>query len=210
VTAGDDDDAVVRDARSLWQLIGEPKPATLEKESDSLDEYGRLFLSLCPFICLGTSGPDGRATVSPRGDPPGFVKVLDDHTILVPERPGNRRADSMRHILDNPAVGIVAFVPGVEETLRLGGQGTVVADPGLLTSTEVRGRAAVVGTLVELDYVYFHCGKAVIRSDLWGGRYQVSRDEFPSLAQILRAQRGSGDETALQAEVDDSYTNRLY
>jgi uncharacterized protein len=202
--------SVITDTRSLWDLIGEPKPATLEKESSSLDPYARLFLSLCPFICLGTTGRDGRATVSPRGDPSGFVKVLDDRTVLIPERPGNRRADSMRNLLEKPAVGILAFVPGVEETLRLGGRGTVVSDPTLLAGTEVRSRAAIVGIRVELDYVYFHCGKAIIRSDLWGERHKIDHREFPPLAQILRAQRGEGDVASIQAEIDESYGNRLY
>lgn len=193
----------------LHDLLGEPRQSAVDKGADSLDRYARLFLSLCPFICIGTSDAAGIATVSPRGDPPGFVTVLDDRTILIPDRPGNRRVDTMRNILANPRLGIVAFLPGVGETLRISGRGSIVTDAELLEGSVVSGRAPKVGVRVEIDDVYFHCAKAIIRSDLWGGRYLVDRTQFPSFAEILRGQRG-GELDSIQADLDESYQNRLY
>jgi PPOX class probable FMN-dependent enzyme len=201
--------ATITTVERLRELLGEPRAANLEIERDRLDRYGKQFLSLSPFLCIGTGG-EGNIDVSVRGDPPGFVRIVNDRTLLIPERPGNRRAETMRNLLRSPQVGIVSFVPGVEETLRICGRGSVVDDPELLAGTEVRGRAAIIAIKVEIDRVFFHCGKAIIRSDLWGGRYQIDRAEFPPLAQILRDQRWGRDIDAIQAEIDDSYQNRLY
>jgi uncharacterized protein len=197
------------DIQSIRELIGEPTEKILKGERDRLDKYDRLFLSMSPFLCLGTSSDSG-ADVSVRGDPPGFVKVIDNRTILIPERPGNRRADSMKNLVENPLIGIVSFIPGVAETLRICGRGSVVTDPELLAGTEVQGKAPRVGIKVEIDRVFFHCGKAIIRSDLWGDRYKIDRSEFPSLAQILHDQRWGGDTEDIQAEIDESYQKRLY
>lgn len=200
----------ISDQDQLRELIGTPRQTALEKGADRLDQYGKLFLSLCPFICLGTADAEGNATVSPRGDPPGFVTVVDDRTIMIPERPGNRRADTMRNILSNPKVGIVAFVPGIGETLRISGRATLTADPALLAAAELAGRVPKIGIRVEIDDVYFHCAKAIIRSDLWGGRYVIEDGDFPPYAEVLRGQRGSGDRDKIEAEITESYTKRLY
>ena len=197
------------DMQALRNRVGEPRAASVTKDRDRLDKYDRLFLSMSPFLCLGTYA-NGHADVSVRGDPPGFVKIIDDRTILVPERPGNRRADTMGNLLVNPQIGIVSFVPGVEETLRMSGHGSVVDDDELLAGTEVQGRLARIGIKVDIERVFFHCGKAIIRSDLWGGRYQIDRSEFPPLAQILRDQKWGGDKETIQKEIDESYKNRLY
>ena len=201
--------ATITTVERLRELIGEPRAANRDIDRDRLDKYDKLFLSLCPFLCIGT-GAEENVDVSVRGDPPGFVKILDDRTLLIPERPGNRRAETMQNLIRSPQVGIVSFVPGVEETLRICGRGSIVDDPELLAGTEVRGRAAILAIRVEIDRVFFHCGKAVIRSDLWGGRYQIDRGEFPPLARILRDQRWGRDIDAIQEQIDDSYQNRLY
>jgi PPOX class probable FMN-dependent enzyme len=202
--------SAVPDLRALRHLIGEPKQSTMTKDRNQLDKYDRLFLAKSTFLSLGTTSVDGHVDVSLRGDPPGFVKVVDDRTFFIPERPGNRRADTMGNLMKNPALGIVAFVPGVDETLRICGRGVVVDDSDLLTATAVRGRLPKVGIRVEVDRVFFHCGKAIRRSDLWGGRYQIERSEFPSLAQILRDQEWGGDIESIQKEIDESYQNRMY
>jgi PPOX class probable FMN-dependent enzyme len=202
--------STVPDLRALRDRIGEPREASLTKDRDRLDKYDRLFLSKSPFLSLGTTAADGHVDVSIRGDPPGFVRVLDDRTILIPERPGNRRADTMGNLMKNPAIGIVSFVPGVEETLRICGRGLVVDDSELLAPSAVRNRPPKVGIQVEIDRVFFHCGKALKRSDLWGGGYQIERSEFPSLAQILHDQKWGGDVDSIQAEIDESYQNRMY
>jgi uncharacterized protein len=202
--------STITDVQSLREVVGEPRAGSATKGYNFLDVHSKRFLSLCPFLCLGTTSVDGKADVSPRGDPPGFVKVLDDRTILIPERPGNRRADSMQNLLENPPVGIVAFLPGVDETLRMNGRGSVTSDPELLAGTEVRGKAAKYGIVVEIEEVFFHCGKAIIRSDLWGGQFQIERSEFPRLAQILRDQNWGDDIDEIQKTIDESYRNRLY
>jgi uncharacterized protein len=202
--------STVTDLQSLRDLIGEPRSATMTKDRDRLDKYDRLFLEQTTFLGIGTTGHDGHVDVSIRGDPPGFVKVLDDRTILIPERPGNRRADTMGNLMKNPAIGIVALLPGVDETVRLCGRGSVVDDEDLMALTAVRGRTAKVGIKVEVDRVFFHCGKALKRSDLWGGSYQIERSEFPPLAQILRDQDWGGNVDSIQKEIDESYQNRMY
>jgi uncharacterized protein len=202
--------SAITDLQQLREVVGEPRSESSTKGYSFLDVHAKRFLSLCPFLCLGTMSLDGKADVSPRGDPPGFVKVLDDRTILIPERPGNRRADSMQNLLENPPVGIVAFLPGVDETLRMNGRGSVTSDPELLAGTEVRGKAAKYGIVVEIEEVFFHCGKAIIRSDLWGGKFQIERSEFPRLAQILRDQNWGDDIDEIQQTIDESYSNRLY
>ena len=130
---------------TLREIIGPKMPLAIEKEMPRLDHHCRNFIALSPFLCIGTMGPDGKADVSPRGDPPGFVKVLDDRTILIPDRPGNRRVDSMTNITANPSVGIIFLVPGMEETLRLNGRATIVRDPALLADMAVGRQSAEAG-----------------------------------------------------------------
>jgi uncharacterized protein len=202
--------STITDVQTLRDVVGEPRNESCTKGYDFLDVHAKRFLALCPFLCLGTTSRDGKADVSPRGDPPGFVKVIDDRTILIPERPGNRRADTMQNLLENPPVGIVAFLPGVDETLRMNGRGSVTNDPELLAGTEVRGKAAKYGIVVDLEEVFFHCGKAIIRSDLWGGKFKIERSEFPRLAEILRDQKWGDDIDQIQNDIDESYRNRLY
>lgn len=199
----------IEDLKTLRELIGKPSEATLKNANRSLDKYARLFLAKSPFLAVASVGDDG-VEVSVRGDPPGFVKVIDDRTVLIPERPGNRRASTMGNLFENPHIAIVSFVPGVDETLRFRGRGSVVAAPELLAGTEVRGRAARVGIKVEISRVFFHCGKALMRSDLWHGRYAIDRSDFPSLAQILHDQDWGGDVEKIQAEIDESYQKRMY
>lgn len=202
--------STVSDLSTLRNLIGEPRNAGLARHRDRLDKYDRLFLSKATFLTLATVQPDGQVEVSIRGDPPGFVEVLDDRTILIPERPGNRRAETMGNLMTNPAVALVFLLPGVDETLRMHGRGAVVDDPELLTPTAIDGKVPKVGLRIEVERVFFHCGKALKRSDLWGDRYQIERSEFPRLAQILHDQKWGGDVESIQKEIDESYQNRMY
>jgi len=196
---------------TLREIIGPKMPLAIEKEMPRLDHHCRNFIALSPFLCIGTMGPDGKADVSPRGDPPGFVKVLDDRTILIPDRPGNRRVDSMTNITANPSVGIIFLVPGMEETLRLNGCATIVRDPALLADMAVDGKAPKLGIKVEIGEVFFHCGKALKRSRLWDPARQIDRKTFPSMGQLIHDQRKT-DKTveALDKFVEDNYRNELY
>ena len=170
----------------------------------------RRFISLSPFLCLGTSGPGG-ADVTPRGDSPGFVHVLDDQTLLIPDWPGNNRLDSLTNVVANPNVGLLFFIPGVNETLRVNGVAEITVEPTLVerwTVNEKHPRSAIRVTVGE---AYLHCAKALMRSRLWAEDYRIERTELPTYAQMLKDQgvTTQGVEE-LQAAIDESYKTRLY
>ncbi len=199
------------DAGELRDALGEPVKFVLDKERPALDKHGRHFISLSPFLCIGTADAEGHQDVSPRGDPPGFVKVLDDRTLVIPERPGNRRADTMLNVIANPDVGILFMVPGVEETLRINGRARVTRDGGLLSGMEVRGKAPAFGIVVEIETVFFHCAKAIVRSKLWEPETAIERKEFPTLGNITRDQQDpGGDLEPHEKRIAENYKTTLY
>lgn len=199
------------DQSALRSAVGKPHPIAATKDMPGLDRHCKHFISLSPFLCLGTMSGDGKADVSPRGDPPGFVTVLDDRTILIPDRPGNRRVDSMENIVENPSVGIIFFVPGVEETLRLNGRATIVDDEGILSLMTVRGHTPKLGIKVELESVFFHCAKALKRSHLWDPSSQIDRKDFPTLGQIIHDQRMRETPVEeVERRVEEDYEKDLY
>jgi PPOX class probable FMN-dependent enzyme len=195
----------------LRDLIGPAMPISATKEMPKLDAHCRRFIELSPFLCLGTMSAAGKADVSPRGDPPGFVRVLDDRTVLIPDRPGNRRVDSMMNIVEQPSVGIVFFVPGIEETLRLNGHASLLRDPALLAGMAVQGKAPKLAIRVEIHEVFFHCAKALKRSRLWDPASRIERKEFPSYGQIISDQRKPAMTVPqVEAFIDDNYRKELY
>jgi PPOX class probable FMN-dependent enzyme len=178
----------ITDEAALRAVIGgDPQPVVVSKISDRLNDLTRQFIERAPFVCLATSAPDGSCDVSPRGDPAGFVRILDDRTLLLPERPGNRIADSLRNILVNPHVGLLFVIPGVGDTFRVNGRATITDDAELLQSCEVGGKLPKLGIVVEVDEAYTQCSKAFIRSDLWNPERHIDRDELPSSGAILRS-----------------------
>lgn len=198
---------------ALREAVGEPTASTAEKEMPMLDKHARHFLSLSPILFISTVGTDGRADISPRGDPAGFVKVIDDNTILIPERPGNRRADTMSNIIENPghSVALIFLLPGVEETLRASGRARVIDDPTVLEDMAVRGKVPQLGILVEIDEVFFHCAKALKRAQLWDPDTRIDRKDFPMLAQITRDQREPDTPLEeIEERIRESYETRLY
>ena len=198
----------IRDEEELRRLLGEPSDLVRAKVGDRLNELTRQFVDRSPFVLLATSAPDGTCDVSPRGDPPGFVRVLDEQTLLLPERPGNRLADSLRNILANPRVGLIFVVPGVGDTLRVNGRATLVADDELLAPSAVDGKVPKLGILVDADEVFTHCSKAFLRSQLWDpGRY-VERSELPSSGEIHRRRDPSFDAESYDAERAKRYARR--
>jgi len=174
----------------LRELIGSPAELVVAKVADRLNELTRQFVERSPFMCLATSSPDGSCDVSPRGDPSGFVRILDERTLLIPDRPGNRLADSLRNILANPHVGLLFLVPGVGDTFRVNGRAQLVTDADLLAACEVEGRVPKLGILVEIEEAYTQCSKALVRSDLWNAERHVARSELPSSGEIFRSLRG--------------------
>jgi PPOX class probable FMN-dependent enzyme len=203
----------VADPVALRTLVGAPNPGSVNKEMPHLDELCRQFLSMSTILFISSTGADGKADVSPRGDQPGFIKVLDERTIAIPDRPGNRRVDTMSNILGNPrgSVGLIFLVPGVEEVMRASGRATVSSDPTLLAQMAVNGKVPKLAIVIALDEVYFHCGKALKRAGLWDPATQIDRKGFPSYAELIHKQRRP-DEPLEKIEkfVADNYKNELY
>ncbi|HET9991982.1 MAG TPA: pyridoxamine 5'-phosphate oxidase family protein [Kofleriaceae bacterium] len=181
----------------LRALLGEPQPVVVSKITDRLNTATRCFIEQSPFLCLATSDASGHCDVSPRGDPPGFVRILDDRTLLVPDRPGNRIADSLRNMLSNPQVAILFVLPGLGESFRVNGRATLTTDRELLAACTVEGKSPKLGILVDIEEAYTQCPKAFIRSQLWDPARHLPQAAIPTSGQILRAIRGDdfdGDE----------------
>jgi PPOX class probable FMN-dependent enzyme len=194
----------------LRALLGEPTPKVATKERPSLDAFDRQFLAASPFCLVATSDADGRCDVSPKGDPPGFTVVLDDRTVALPERAGNRRADGYRNILANPHVGLVYLLPGRGDTLRINGRARLVRDPELLDRMVEKGHRPVLALLVEIEEVFFHCAKAFLRSALWNPE-TWRPDAAPSRPVIAQGQERAGESLAdLERYYGDAYTTGLY
>ncbi len=199
------------DQQRLRDIVGEPHPLGPGAEQPVLEAHARKFISLSPFMCLGTADADGKQDVSPRGDPPGFVVVLDERTIAIPDRPGNKRVDSMRNIAENPEVGIVFFVPGLEETLRLNGRATLSEDEELLAGMVVKGKVPKLAIVVRVEEVFFHCAKALKRSRLWYDDAQIDRGDFPTMGQIVRDLRAPKEKAEdIEEIVQGVYRDELY
>ena len=160
-------------------------------------------------MCVATSDPDGNCDLSPRGDPAGFVQVLDDRTLLLPERPGNRIADTLRNILANPHVGLLFLVPGVTETFRVNGRASLTTDPDLLAPCAVEGKAPKLGIVVDIDEAYTQCSKALLRSRLWDAERFLTPADMPTNGEIQRAIRGDDfDADAYDTERAERYARR--
>lgn len=200
----------IRDKESLRDFYGEPNFRAARKQMAKLDKHTRHFISLSPFLVLSTAGKNG-TDASPRGDAPGFVTVIDDETIVIPDRPGNNRVDSMTNIMENPNIGMLFLVPGIKETLRLNGKASVTTDPALLKPMAVRGKVPQSALLVKVEEVYLHCAKSIIRSKLWDPETQVDRSVYPTMGQVFKDQIPE-IESAEEADevIQDGYVNRLY
>lgn len=194
-------EAEVRTVDDLREVYAEPNRLSLDKQMPSLEKHSRRFIELSPFLVLATDGD-----ASPKGDPPGFVKVIDDKTILIPDRLGNNRLDSMQNIVRNPAVGVLFFVPGLNETLRVNGRAEITRDACLLEPLAIKGKAPRTGLLIHIEEVYLHCAKALIRSKLWDPERHIERSEYPRIGQVFSDQIGRGDDPEA---ADRRYSQRL-
>lgn len=210
MTTSEKPDTEVADAQQLRALVGEVHLLAERKVLDRLDHFCRDFIALSPFLVLASSDSEGRADASPRGDGPGFVQVLDEKTLLIPDRRGNNRVDSFGNVLSSPGVGLVFFVPGINETLRVNGRARLTRDEALLEPTTVQEKTPKLGLLVEVDEAYFHCGKALIRSKLWAQEAQIERGSFPTLGRIVAEQTKAVDAAEADANLEEAYRTRLY
>ena len=200
----------IEDPERLREVYGAPSERSLKKQLSRFDKHCRAFIARSPFLVIASSDPSGRCDASPKGDAPGFVEVLDDETLLIPDRLGNNRVDTLGNLLERPGVGLIFFVPGLNETLRVNGRARIITDAASLEPLAVNGKVPRSGILVSADEIYFHCGKALIRSDLWNPEKQLPRSEFPSLGRILADQIGGITVEESERLTAESYKTRLY
>ncbi len=208
-------DHVISDEEALRALYPPVHDIAAIKSLDHIDEHARAFIERSPFLCIGTQDRDGRADVSPRGDPVGFIRVLDERTLAIPDRPGNNRLDTLANITNNPSVGLLIMVPGFDETLRINGTAKLVTDPDLLKSMAVNDRVPGLAIVVTVAESYLHCAKAFRRSLLWDPASRQDRKAMPSLMKMLLDQTtGAPDDDADMAEKDagleEAYRTSMY
>jgi len=171
----------------LREILGSPTDLVVSKIAAELNDLTRQFIERSPFVCVATSRRDGGLDVSPRGDPQGFVRILDERTLLIPDRPGNRIADTLTNLLSDDRIALLFLIPGVDDSFRVNGRAVIVDDPELLAASEVEGKPPKLGILVSIDEAYTQCSKALIRSELWNSDTHIDRSELPSPGEILRS-----------------------
>jgi uncharacterized protein len=204
--------ASLGDEASLRELYPQPKGLAILKQLDRLDGHCRNFIAHSPLVIVGSTRVGRGTDVSPRGDAPGFARVLDDHTIAIPDRPGNNRLDTMSNILADAEVGLLFLIPGIDETLRVNGSARLTHAPELLAAAAVNGREPRLVILVTVREAFLHCGKALKRARLWQDDYRVERKSFPSLGRMIVEQTKPADVTVEQAEsyIEHNYVTGLY
>jgi len=194
----------------LEALYSQPGERALVKEINHLNEDYQAFVRASPFVVLATAGTEG-LDCSPKGDPPGFVQIIDARTLAVPDRPGNNRLDNLRNIITNPRISLLFIIPGVGETLRVNGRATISTDPALLARFEMRGKLPRSVIVVQVERAYFHCSKAIVRSELWSASAQVARSSLPSPgAMHQRLSGGKIDGQAYDRELPQRTEAGLY
>jgi PPOX class probable FMN-dependent enzyme len=175
------------DETRLRAVLGEPAELVKKKIADRLNPLTRQFVERSPFVVVATGRPDGGLDVSARGDPAGFVRILDERSLRVPDRPGNKLADTLTNLLEDDRIALLFLIPGVNDTFRVNGRARIVDDAELLAESTVEGKAPKLGILVQVDEAYTQCPKALLRSDLWNPDRHVDRSELPRSGEILRA-----------------------
>lgn len=199
----------VRSIEALRALYHEPSERSLRKQLDRLDEHCRRFVSLSPFLVIASTDAEGRVDASPRGGDPGFVKVLDERTVLIPDSPGNNRLDSLQNLIDRPGVGLLFMIPGVDETLRINGRAALRTDASLIDLCANERRRPPLVIAVEVREAYLHCAKALMRSKLWDAGAKQDRGVLPSMGQMLKDQIGSPGEAESDAVMRARYEKDL-
>lgn len=202
----------VKNVEELREIIGQPSELVNNKVISYLDEHCRDFIAKSPFLTISTSDAFGRCDVSPRGDDPGFVYVLNEKQLIIPERPGNKRMDSMRNILANPNIGLLFLIPGLGETLRVNGKASIIQDEELLEKMAAHGKRPLLGIGVDVEECFIHCAKAFRRSGLWEPESWGDKEELPKGAKILaaHAKLPNTDEEAVGKILEKSYRETLY
>ncbi|MEH7378926.1 pyridoxamine 5'-phosphate oxidase family protein [Bacillus sp. JJ1533] len=202
----------VETEEELRTIVGYPSELVKNKAITYLDHHCKHFIAKSPFLVMSTSDEFGNCDVSPRGDQPGSVLVLNEKQLIIPERPGNKRIDSLRNILSNPKIGLVFFIPGLGETLRVNGHATIVKDEGLLEKMAVKDKRPLLGIGVEVEECFIHCAKAFKRSGLWNPTTWLDKAELPAAANILyeHAKLPNSSIDSIKERLKESYTKSLY
>jgi uncharacterized protein len=202
----------IESQEELRDMLGSPSLRGQNKVISKLDEHCREFIGKSPFLVLATSDADGNCDSSPRGDAPGFVYVHDDHHLIIPDRPGNKRVDSMFNIVTNPKVGLIFLIPGLDETLRINGEATIIKDANVLEKMAVNGKVPLLGIVVKVEQCFMHCGKAFKRSGLWEPETWLSKEELPNAAKIIadHVNLPGMTEERVEADLLEGYKNKLY
>jgi PPOX class probable FMN-dependent enzyme len=201
----------VQTEKELRAVMGSPSALVTRKELNEVDSHAREFIGRSPFVLIGTRGADGRIDMSPKGDPPGFVRVLDEKTLAIPERLGNRRADSFSNLIVDDQIGLIFLIPGKQETLRISGRAIIVRDRLVREGMAIDGKLPEFALIVAVDQMFFHCGKCMIRSNLWKPERWPDLPGLPSLAEtMVSAGRLRQSVQEMQAIVDNDALTRLY
>lgn len=202
---------VITTEEQLREVMGFPADRVQRKVISAIDKHCAKFISLSPFLLIATADTHGNMDVSPKGDPPGFVQVLDEKTLAIPDRPGNKRADGFLNIIENPRIGLFFMVPGYRETLRVAGSARIVRDSGLRESMAIKGKAPDLVLIVDVEEAFFHCAKCVIRSGIWQPEIWPDISEMPRYGQIT-VDHTKWHETPAEVEkqLADSYASKLY
>ncbi|MBT2680910.1 pyridoxamine 5'-phosphate oxidase family protein [Bacillus sp. ISL-35] len=205
-------DHTIKSFEELRERFGEPSELAKRKVISYVDEHSRNYIAKSPFLILSTSDKDGFSDASPRGDSPGFVLILDENRIVIPDRPGNKRMDSLKNILSNPQVGLLFLIPGMSETLRINGRASLTLDPELLGRMAAGGKNPLLGIVIEVEECFIQCGKALRRSELWIPESWADPSTLPSGAEILAAHSKLPGTTVAEIKdrLEDGYKNRLY
>ena len=202
----------IKNKTQLRTKYENPGELAIKKSLLKLDKHLRHFINLSPFLVLSTVRVDGYCDASPRGDGPGFVKILDDNNIFLPDRPGNNRLDSLTNILNNPGVGLLFMIPGLEETLRVNGKAHIVSDITLLQPSMVNGKIPKSGLQIIINECYIHCGKALRRSKIWNNKTHIKKGTYPSIGKILVDQRAAPGQSVEELDkfAVEEYKRTLY
>lgn len=203
-------DGDITTKQALVERYGEPQGYIGRKEMPRLNKHCRRYIELSPIVMLSSSAAgDGPADCSPRGGEPGFVRILDETTLALPDRPGNRRTDTLTNVLENPHIAMLFMVPGLNEIMRINGRAHLSTDAALLEQLIEKGKQPISVLVIEIDAVYFHCGKAVVRADLWNPEKQLKKGDFPTLGQVNADSYGA-DPEEIDTRLADDYANNLY
>ena len=202
---------LISDPEKLRQHFGEPNKVAVECIRTSLDQYQKLFIERSPFLCLASADREGQPSISPRGDGPGFIKVVDDVTLIMPDRIGNNKVESFSNIIENPKIALIFFIPAIPETLRIFANASITTDQELLKFAQVGKAPVKTGLFMTITKSYFHCGKALIRSKLWEKESQIEKGVFPPFGKIMKEEaKLTASQEEVEDELQDEYKNELY